>query len=120
MPLFRKEIDDVRGTILFSEHKNGFVNLIEINKGFARGGHYHANDQNHFIFCGKVEISLKNINTGHETKRIISEPELIKIPAYTAHLFVADEYTVIAEFNDKPYEAINFDEYRKIVNEQTK
>ena len=50
MSPFRKEIDDIRGAILFLEHKNGLVNLIEINKGFARGGHYPKNDHKSLYF----------------------------------------------------------------------
>ena len=44
---------------------------------------------NHFILCGEVAVFLKDINTSHETKQIISEPEFIKIPAYVEHLFIA-------------------------------
>jgi len=49
---FEKEHEDVRGKILFFSYGKKYVNLIEIKKGFARGGHYHKTDTS-FFNCWK-------------------------------------------------------------------
>ena len=38
---FEKEVEDIRGKILFLSYGKKQINLVEIRKGFARGGHYH-------------------------------------------------------------------------------
>jgi len=115
---FEKEIEDVRGKILFYKFNKLFLNLIEMKKGHARGGHYHKYDQEHFIISGKVEYWSEDINTKKETIQIIDQPTLIHIPAYTAHLFIGIEDTIFVESFTEDYEVINYSKYRKIVEEK--
>jgi len=115
---FEKEIEDVRGKILFCKYNKLFLNLIEMKKGYARGGHYHKYDQEHFIISGKVEYRNEEINTKKETIQIIDQPTLIHIPAYTAHLLIGIEDTIFVESFPKDYEVINYQKYRKIVEEK--
>lgn len=59
---FEKEIEDIRRKIVFCKDDNIHVNLAEIKKGYARGGHYHPYDQEHFIISGIVEYYEKTQN----------------------------------------------------------
>lgn len=92
-----KEYEDGRGKIFFFSHNGIKVNLAEIKKGKARGGHYHPYDQEHYIISGKVEYREENIKTGKENVKIIEKPTIISVPAYTAHLFIALKNTLFAE-----------------------
>lgn len=117
---FEKEIEDIRGKILFCKHEKISINLVEIKKGYVRGGHFHKYDQMHFIISGKIEYVEENIETKKETKRIIDKPIVIQIPANTAHMFIALEDTLFLESFSKEYQAINYPKYRKIVEERMK
>ena len=118
---FKKLAEDVRGKILFLEY-NGkkSLNIAEIKKGFARGGHYHPYEQYHVILSGKVEYREENLDTKKEQNRIINAPEIIKVPPNTAHLLIALEDTLFFESFDKDYIATNYPKYRKIVEERMK
>lgn len=113
-----KQFEDVRGKIFFFSHGNTGINLIEIKKGFARGGHYHKYDQVHIIISGKIEIRQENIETGNEEVKIITSPETIRIPQNTAHLFTALVDSSFLEIFDYQYEATTYPKYRKIVEER--
>ena len=115
---FEKQVEDVRGKILFCKHDDLSVNLAEIKKGFARGGHYHKYDQDHFIISGKLEYITEDIETKKETKMIIDKPILIHVPANIAHLFVALDDTVFAESFPQKYHAVDYPKFRKIVEER--
>ena len=117
---FQKQVEDIRGKILFCKHDHLSVNLAEIKKGFARGGHYHKYDQDHFIISGKVEYIAEDIEAKKETKIVIEKPTLVHVPANTAHLFIALEDTVFAESFPQEYHAVDYPKYRKIVEEKMK
>ena len=118
---FKKLAEDVRGKILFLLY-NGTksLNIAEIKKGFARGGHYHPYEQYHVILSGKVEYREESLDTKKEQNRIINGPEIIKVPPNTAHLLIALEATLFFESFDKDYIATNYPKYRKIVEERMK
>ena len=118
---FKKLAEDVRGKILFLLY-NGTksLNIAEIKKGFARGGHYHPYEQYHVILSGKVEYRDENLDTKKEQNRIIDGPEIFKVPPNTAHLLIALEDTLFFESFDKDYIATNYPKYRKIVEERMK
>src|SRR3989338_1003998 len=118
---FKKLAEDVRGKILFLLY-NGTksLNIAEIKKGFARGGHYHPYEQYHVILSGKVEYREESLDTKKEQNRIINGPEIIKVPPNTAHLLIALEDTLFFESFDKDYIATNYPKYRKIVEERIK
>ena len=118
---FKKLAEDVRGKILFLLY-NGTksLNIAEIKKGFARGGHYHPYEQYHVILSGKVEYREESLDTKKEQNRIINDPEIIKVPPNTAHLLIALEDTLFFESFDKDYIATNYPKYRKIVEERMK
>ena len=118
---FKKLAEDVRGKILFLLY-NGTksLNIAEIKKGFARGGHYHPYEQYHVILSGKVEYREESLDTKKEQNRIINGPEIIKVPPNTAHLLIALDDTLFFESFDKDYIATNYPKYRKIVEERMK
>jgi len=118
---FKKLAEDVRGKILFLLY-NGTksLNIAEIKKGFARGGHYHPYEQYHVILSGKVEYREESLDPKKEQIRIINAPEIIKVPPNTAHLLIALEDTLFFESFDKDYIATNYPKYRKIVEERMK
>lgn len=117
---FEKEIGDARGKILFMSYGTEKINLVEIKKGFARGGHYHKTAQYHFIISGKSEYREENVNTGQEQIKIITVPTIIHVPAETAHLLIAIEDTLFFETSNKELEATIYPKYRKIVEERMK
>ena len=118
---FKKLAEDVRGKILFLSYDNEkSLNIAEIKKGFARGGHYHPYEQYHVILSGKVEYREENLDTKKEQISIINGPQIIKVPQNTAHLLIAQEDTLFFESFEKNYIATNYPKYRKIVEERMK
>ena len=118
---FKKLAEDVRGKILFLLY-NGTksLNIAEIKKGFARGGHYHPYEQYHVILSGKVEYREESLDTKKDQNRIINGPEILKVQPNIAHLLIALEDTLFFESFDKDYIATNYPKYRKIVEERMK
>ena len=112
-----KQIEDIRGKIMIYTFGKNHVNLVEIKKGFARGGHYHSYSQNHIIISGKVEYREEDIRTNVEQIKIINKPEVLFVPANNAHLFIALEDTIFVETYGEEYNATNYPKYRKIVDE---
>jgi len=113
-----KTIEDERGKIIFISYGNKKINLVEIKKNFARGGHYHNFPSEHVIILGKIEYREENIETKEEKIQIITSPCVIKVPPNTAHLLLALENTIFMESFDVQYNAINYQKYRKIVEEK--
>ncbi|MHB8545739.1 MAG: cupin domain-containing protein [Nitrosotalea sp.] len=113
-----KQIEDARGKILIYSYGKNHVNLIEIKKGFARGGHYHPYPQNHIIISGRIEYREENIVTNEEKIVIIDKPEILLVPANAAHLFIALEDAIFVETYDEKYDATNYPKYRNIVEER--
>jgi len=111
---FKKEFGDIRGKIIFLEYGDKSVNVMEIKQGFARGGHYHKTDTVHFLLSGKVEYREENIKTGTEKISMISSPQIIFVPANTAHLLIALENSLFFEVFEN-YEDTIYPKYRKIV-----
>lgn len=112
-----KEVSDIRGKILFLSDGIKNINIVEIKKGFARGGHYHKTEQIHVIMTGKIEYREEIPSVGKELIKIITAPDVLKIPANTAHLFIAIEDTVFGEIFDNKYEATDYPKYRMLVEE---
>ena len=111
---FEKYVEDKRGQILFLNYTHKKINLIEIKKGFARGGHFHQTDTNHFLISGKIEYREENIKTKKEKISIISAPNIINVNSNMAHLLIAKENTLFFEVFDN-YEDTIYPKYRKIV-----
>ena len=116
----QKEVEDVRGKIIFLNFGKKNFHIVETKKGFARGGHYHTFPSHHIIISGSIEYREKNLAGKQETIKKIQAPETIKTMPNIAHLIIALEDTVFIESFEQPYQAINFDEYRKIVEEKMK
>ena len=115
---FEKESEDLRGKIIFLSYGKKKINLVEIKKGFSRGGHYHTFETRHFMISGVIEYREKNIDAGKEKKETISAPAIITVPPMTAHLLTALEDTMFAEEFGQDYSAIEYQEYRKIVTQK--
>ena len=115
---FEKEASDVRGAILFLKYGQKSLNVVQIKKGFARGGHYHTFESTHHMLSGVIEYREKNIETGQETIRMISGPAIITVPPMAAHLLIALEDTLFVEAFEKNYSATNYEPYRQIVTQK--
>jgi dTDP-4-dehydrorhamnose 3,5-epimerase-like enzyme len=115
-----KEVEDVRGKIIFCSYDKKKINLIETRKGFARGGHYHKYEQDHILISGQMELRLYNMTTNQETVNTIKAPLIIHVPKNTAHLFIALEDSMFIETSDYEYEITNFPKYRQVVEEGMK
>lgn len=114
---FEKQTSDARGTIIFLKYGQKKINIVEIKKGFSRGGHYHTFDTKHFIIYGTIEYREKNLKTGQEKIEIITAPSVVKVPAMVAHLLTAQEDTIFAEEFMHDYSATDYPEYRKLVTQ---
>lgn len=115
---FEKEATDVRGTILFLKYEEKSINIVQIKKGFARGGHYHNFPSVHHLISGVIEYHETNIKTNQETIKIISSPATILVPPMAAHLLIALEDTVFAEEFGNDYSATEYPKYRDIVRQK--
>ena len=115
---FEKEVEDVRGKIIFYSHDKLKINLIETKKGFARGGHFHKYEQDHVLISGYMEVRLYDITSWTETIHTFKAPSIIHIPENIAHLFVALEDSTFIETSNSEYEVTDFPKYRQIVVER--
>lgn len=115
---FEKQATDARGTIVFLSYGNKKLNIVEIKKGFSRGGHYHTFQTRHFILAGTIEYRETDLKTGQEKKEIISAPHIITVPPMAAHLLTAQEDTIFAEEFTQDYSATEYPQYRKIVTQK--
>ena len=116
---FEKYVEDNRGKILFLKYDNKNINLIEIKNGFARGGHFHKTNTNHFLISGKIEYCEENIETGIEKISIIESPCIINTKSHVAHLLIAKENSLFFEVFEN-YEDTVYPKYRKIVKDLMK
>jgi dTDP-4-dehydrorhamnose 3,5-epimerase-like enzyme len=112
---FEKQTTDARGTIVFLSYGDKKLNIVEIKKGFSRGGHYHTFQTRHFLLSGTIEYRETDLKTGQEKKEVLSAPHVITVPPMTAHLLTAQEDTIFAEEFAHDYSATEYPQYRKIV-----
>ncbi|WP_100182200.1 hypothetical protein [Candidatus Nitrosotenuis aquarius] len=112
---YEKQVTDARGTIIFLKYGDRSINLVQIKKGFARGGHYHTFETRHHLISGIIEYYEKDINTNQEKIQTIPSPAVIIVPPMAAHLLIAKEDTVFAEEFSKDYSAVEYAPYRNIV-----
>lgn len=113
---FEKLIEDKRGKILFLKYNDKKINLVEIRKNFARGGHYHKTKSTHYLISGKIELWEKNINDKTQKISLISSPYIIEIQSNIAHLLIAKEDSLFFESFDN-YEDTVFPEFRRVVED---
>lgn len=115
---YEKEASDARGRILFLTYGEKKINIVEIKKGFSRGGHYHTFKTFHYVLAGTIQYKEKDMISNSERTQIISAPAIISVPAMSAHLLTALEDTMFVEAFEKDYSATEYPEYRKIVTEK--
>lgn len=114
------QIEDKRGRSIFLKFNKKRINLVEIKKGFARGGHYHDFDVVHTIISGTIEYVEKDIDSGDQKKSILAAPFTVKVPKRVAHMFIAREDAVFLEVFEHEFSATNDLDLRKIVEEKMK
>lgn len=112
-----REGGDNRGKILFFTYDKTKVNLFEIKKGSARGGHYHDYNITHMLITGKIEHRLEDVETKQEHISIVTAPAILEIPAKSANLIIAIEDSVFTEVFSEEYRSIVYDKYRNIVQQ---
>jgi dTDP-4-dehydrorhamnose 3,5-epimerase-like enzyme len=115
---FEKEVEDIRGKIFFFSHRDRQVNLLEIKKGFSRGGHYHEFDSIHIVITGKIEYREENVDTKKEKTEVIGSSKIIFTPSRNAHIITALEDAIFLEVFDQKYHAIDYPKYRTIVEDK--
>lgn len=116
----QNEVKDVRGNMVFYVQNNRRVSIIEIKKGFSRGGHYHPIEQDHIIISGKVEYREEDIETKKEEIKIIEKATVLNVPPKKAHIFIALEDTIFIESFLGEYQATEYPKYRKDVEDRIK
>lgn len=117
---FEKQTEDKRGKILWITDGDTEIHVIEIKKGFARGGHFHKFDSTHIVISGKVEYRETNLKDDKESIRVIDSISFIFTPANTAHLITAFEDSTFIEVFKTPNDAVLFPKYRDIVEQSMK
>jgi len=90
--LITKQVKDERGSIIFLELNNKNINIIEIKKGFSRGGHYHEFGSEHILISGKIEYREEDIETKKELIKTFDGPLIIKTEPKKAHLITATTF----------------------------
>ena len=113
-----KTATDNRGTIIFMKNGPNFLNLVEIKKGFSRGGHFHPFSSSHNIISGKVEYMEFNTKTMQEKRVVYEAPFVIVVPPFIAHLLTALDDVLFVEFFKNKYQDTIFPKYRKIVEKK--
>jgi dTDP-4-dehydrorhamnose 3,5-epimerase-like enzyme len=109
------ERGDKRGKIFFFTNNETKVNLFEVKKGFARGGHYHNYDIVHVLIDGKIEHRVEDMMTKREEISILTAPAIMKIPAKSANLIIALEDSIFTEVFIGEYKSTVYEKYRDIV-----
>lgn len=115
---FANAFEDVRGKIMVIKYGNLECRIVEIKKGFSRGGHYHPNPSEHYILSGKIEYREEDINMQKENVKILGPSDVVKVLANVAHLFTAIEDSVFVEYATGNFKAEYYPKYRKIVDEK--
>ena len=115
---YEKQATDSRGTIIFLKYGQKNINLVQIKKGFARGGHYHTFETKHHLISGVIEYREKDITTNQEKIQTIHAPAVIVVPPMAAHLLIAQEDTIFAEEFGQNYSATEYAPYRNIVTQK--
>ncbi len=111
---------DIRGKIFFCKFANININLIEINEGYARGGHYHSFDTEHIFLYGKLKYFENNIMNNSELIKTIKKPEIISTKSNIPHMFLGIKKSYFIEIYSGNYSATFFNKYRNIVDEKMK
>ena len=114
----REQFEDKRGKIFFFSYGSINLHIVEIKKGFARGGKYHSYEKDFFLISGKVEYREKDMKVNNEKIRIIQAPTTIHLQPNTAHLLLALEDSVVCYFFNHKEESTYDLEYRNIVEEK--
>ncbi len=112
-----KETEDKRGKIVWLMSDGKEIHVVETKKGFSRGGHYHPFDSTHVLVSGQIIYRECGLDSGQEINKTIKAVAMIFTAAGRAHMISAVEDSVFIEVFDKPYEATEFAQYRKIVND---
>lgn len=110
-----KEVEDVRGKIIWIESSAKEIHLVETNKGYARGGHYHPFPSSHHIISGLVLYKETDMKSHHEVEKRYGPGCVINTAPNVAHIMIALEDTIFVEIFDPPYEAEVFPLYRQVV-----
>lgn len=114
----KNEGGDKRGKILFFTHNNTKINLFEIKRGFARGGHYHPFNVVYILLSGKVEYREFNFETNIETIKVLNAPTVINNMTHTANLITAINDSLFVEIFSHDYKAKIYPKYRKTIEEK--
>ncbi len=93
-------------------------NVLSAKAGVFGNGDYHPVAQYNLILKGRFEITLRQ-----EDREIITREgsnDLIVIPPNIPHLFKSLTDTVMIEWWDGPFEAKDYEPYRKLIEKQRK
>lgn len=64
------------------------INFIRSKTGSVRGNHYHKKTYEMFYFLsGKIEIYVRDINTGKEETLVVKTNDALLIQPYELHVF---------------------------------
>ncbi len=112
-----KETEDRRGKIVWLVSDGKEIHVVETKKGFSRGGHYHPFNSIHVLVSGEIVYRECGINGDQEISKTVTGVAIIPTAANRAHMISAVEDSIFVEVFDQPYSAIEFERYRKKVND---
>lgn len=110
---FVKETQDVRGKIMWINANKMGIHIVETKKNFARGGHYHPFDSIHMVIAGTIEYREIDPKTKKENVKQVKAPSSIFTKREFPHLITATEDSIFAEIFENPYEATDYQAYRR-------
>jgi len=100
---------DRRGDVFLVKSKDREFLLLEINKGFIRGGDFHNTIQYNFILEGRVrEVTTKE-------EKILEANQGSTIEAGVPHYIEAIEDSIVLEWIDRSGDKQYYAPFRKLV-----
>jgi len=86
------------------------MNFFTINKGFARGGHYHKETKElFFVVEGECEMRLIDVRTGRESTFRLEPDDIVVVDPYELHYLTALRESKIVSLLSLPHDERNPD-----------
>lgn len=103
-----------------SKTMKGQVTITTAHPDIVKANHYHKKmNEWYCVIKGKMQLVLKDMNTGEKKELILSEDDLsiIKIEPWIAHGFknIGDDMLFVLMYIDKPFDPNDTDTFAEVV-----
>ena len=90
-------------TIFNGEFAAGQTLTLEVKSDCYMGGHYHTYGEIFYVYRGRLDYTLINVDSGVKTDVTVREGEKIYLPPRTYHKAFAPAGSVIFGFTEEPF-----------------